>query len=249
MIDSPPAGASGVDSHAFAGGGVMKARCSNMASWGAANLVALALGGAAWADPPERELRASPGVFALELIAEANAEGVFEAAPSEHDVVVRHIQSGLVCWMPEDNTNALTIFPQSVRGEDVACDSHSESEFQTLYATRYPRPAGLDEVFEGAIGALLHRFPDGAPYKPGAIKGAPALGPAPRGSRTARFVIVGEDGLRRYTRVSLAVIDGWVLKLRYTRIAEDDFALIAAEETAEISWIAALDQFMQAHST
>lgn len=214
-----------------------------------AGVAALALCGAAYADPPEGELRASPGVFALELIAEAQAEGVFEVAPSEHDVVVRHIQSGLVCWMSEDNTNALTIFPQSPRGEDVACDSHSDSEFETIYATRYPQPVVLDEVFEGAIGALLQRFSQAAPYKPAMIKGAPALGAAPRGSRTARFVIVGEDGQQRYTRVSLAVIDGWCLKLRYTRIATDDFALISAEETAEQAWIAALDQFMQAHST
>jgi hypothetical protein len=214
-----------------------------------AGVFAAVLLGGAWADPPKGELTASNGVMALELIANAQADGVFEAAPGAHVVAVRHIQSGLVCVMPEENANTLRLFPQSARGEDVACDSHSDVEFQTLYATRYPQPAHLDDVFEGAVGAMVERFPDAELYTTEAVDGAPNIGPAPRGSRTARFIITSEDGRQRYSRVSVAMIDGWCLKLRFTRIAEDDFAMIAAEETAELTWIAALDQFMQAHST
>jgi hypothetical protein len=102
---------------------------------------------------------------ARDLIATAQADGVFEPLSSDaNQIVVRHQRSGLVCRLAPGNTNRLVIFPQSARGEDVACDSHDTRQYVTIYATRYPFETNLEEQAAGAENAIRQRFPDAQPF-------------------------------------------------------------------------------------
>lgn len=180
-----------------------------------------------FADEPEAELNASPGAIATGLIGDSNAEGVFEVYPSEHDVVVRHIRSGLICRMPEANANRLIIFPQAARGEDVACETTDGHETIRLFATRFPFNTTLQAQVDGASAVIARQHPDARAFAASTAIAATGL---PE-SRSAHFII-SNNGVRSYTRVSVAVIDGWVIKMRYTAPAADD---TAAREAAQLS--------------
>ncbi len=183
--------------------------------------------GPALADPPEEELHASPGAIATGLIGDSDAEGVFEVYPAEHDEVVRHIRSGLICRMPETSANRLIIFPQAVRGEDVACETSDGHEVIRLFATRFSFQTTLQAQIDGATAVVMRQHPDARPFNASTAIAATGL---PE-SRTTHF-IVSNNGVRSYTRVSIAIVHGWVIKLRYTAPAADD---TAAREAAQLS--------------
>ena len=124
----------------------------------ALSLIALA---PARADPPEGELNASPGAIADGMIGDADAEGVFEVVPDEHLIAVRHTRSGLVCRMDPAHANRLVIYPQAARGEDVGCESRSDSgEMIKLIATRYSVQATLDDQVRLTESLIRRQFPD-----------------------------------------------------------------------------------------
>lgn len=191
----------------------------------------------AFADEPEGELNASPGAIATGLIGDSNAEGVFEVYPSEHDVVVRHIRSGLICRMPENNANRLIIFPQAARGEDVACETTDGHETIRLFATRFPFATTLRAQIDGASAVITRQHPDARPFPFSTAIAATGL---PESS-SAHFIVTN-DGVRTYTRVSVAIIGEWVIKMRYTSPAADD---TAAREAAQLSgrfWASVLQE-------
>lgn len=159
---------------------------------------------------------------ARDLIAAGQGDGVFEPVFADADqIVVRHMPSGLVCRLAPGNTNRLVIFPQSARGEDVACDSQDGRQYVTIYATRYPFETNLEEQAAGAENAIRQRFPDAQPF---AASSAPA-------NRTVQFIVT-RDGQRTYTSASLAQVGQWVIKLRFSAPAPDDAAAHAAETQA-----------------
>lgn len=167
---------------------------------------------------------------ARDLIAAAQADGVFEAVSADaSQIVVRHERSGLVCRLAPGNTNRLIIFPQSARGEDVACDSHDGRQYVTAFATRYPFETNLDEQAAGAENAIRQRFPDAQPF---AASSAPA-------NRTVQFIVT-RDGQRTYTSASLAQVGQWVIKLRFSAPAPDDNAARVAEAQASALFTAIL---------
>ncbi len=211
-------------------------------------LCALALGlcifTPALADPPEGEPTASVGSLGLELIADANAEGVFELVPAEHTIVVRHARSGLVCRMDPDSGNRLVIFPQAARGEDVACDSNDGNASVTLYATRFSfaEPVALDDLAEAAAAAIAQRYPGARELPPPPQSSGDGL-PA---SRTAQFMVAREgDDAPMYTRATVALVGDWAIKLRYTALAHDAAAAHAAEQTANAIWRATLSEMLR----
>jgi len=183
------------------------------------------------AQTPQRQAGAS----AAELIANAGADGVFEPLPVENVVAVRHPRSGLVCRMASDYRSRLVIFPQAARGEDVACDSTGGGVTITLYATRYSIDAPLGLQMEGAVAAISSRFPGAAPYQPGVD--IQAAGAAEQ--QSAHFLIQRPtDRARLYSRVSIAVINGWSIKLRYSAEAPTDEAARTAADAADALWAA-----------
>lgn len=183
---------------------------------------------------------ASPGALAQALIAQGNAAGVFEALPSEQLIAVRHGRSGLVCRLAPGNTNRLVIFPQAARGEDVACDTTDGAESATFYATRFSFETSLDELMRGAAQAIHQRFPDArelpAPTDAGATLPA---------SRSAAFMVTRQDGATMYTRINVAMVGQWAIKLRYTVLAPDEDAARRGEAAAAALWNATLSELTQ----
>jgi hypothetical protein len=197
-------------------------------------LAFLALAAPALADPP------ASGA-AAELIAASSAEGVFEALPSERGVVVRHTRSGLTCRLISGNANRLLIFPQAARGEDVACETRSARESVTLYATRYSIEAPLDEQISGVEAAIRQRFPEAEPIAATTAISSDTL-PA---HRTVQFII-RPDGVRTYTRASIAQVGDWTIKLRYSVVAPDAEAVRQGEVAANAAFASALREIARA---
>lgn len=173
------------------------------------------------------------------LIAEAHAEGVFEALPATQMIAVLHTRSGLVCRLDPGNTNRLVIFTQAARGEDVACDSTDGRATVTLYATRFSFDTTLQEQIDTAETAIRQRYPDARPYSATVAEAADTSAPA---SRTTQFLVSRSDGARMYTRACVALINGWSIKLRYTVLAPDDAAIQQGQLVSGQVWRAALNE-------
>lgn len=194
-------------------------------------VVALALVTAttpAWAQTP-----ASP---ALDLIAQSNATGVFDAVPTDQDIAVRHARSGLLCRLDPSRASRLIVFPQAARGEDVACESSANGHTVTLYATRYSFDATLDQLISGAESAVRRHMPDAQPLSQTIAITSDTL-PA---HRSAQFVATNAAGARTYVRISVALINGWAIKLRYAAPAADEEGARAREGEANAIWRATL---------
>jgi len=175
---------------------------------------------------------------ASELIAQSSAEGVFEAQPSDQVIVVRHARSGLVCRLDPDNRNRLIIFPQAARGEDVACDSTDGTESVTLYATRLSFEVTPQQLIEGAVTAIRERFPDARELPLADAPDSPPL------VQSAQFMVT-RDGAPYYTRVTVALVGPWVIKLRYTLAAPDADAAQRGEAASNRIWNATLSELAQ----
>lgn len=181
-------------------------------------LFALALlTGPAFADPPEEELTAAPGSIATGMIEEANADGVFDLVHNGQ-VSVRHLASGMRCDFARDgNGSRIVLFSGLPRGEDVACDTQGETEFVTIYATRYPDGRNLATVLNEAEAAIRNRFP-GATPAPAAVTVSSEDLPEQR----ARHFLVDIGGRQHFTSVAVAQANGWTYKVRFTTLIEDD---------------------------
>lgn len=208
-------------------------------------LCALALMAATpvWAQEAAQEAEPPAAVesLGLELIARSNAEGVFEVIASEQVIAVRHARSGLVCRLARDNSNRLIVFPQAARGEDVACDSTDGRERVTVYATRYSFATNAREQIEGASAALQASFPS-ATALPG-----PAAAPADGGlppNVNARFSFTNAGGEQMFWRTNIAMVDHWVIKVRYTVVAPDAAARQNGERTADAVWRGVMGELM-----
>lgn len=221
---------------------------ANTTRWLGLALAFLACSAApALADPPDAPVQteaATPQALAAQLIASANAEGVFAYEPAEPKIGLRHARSGLLCRLDPGGANRLVIFPQAARGEDVACDSTDGRETVTFYATRYSFPTTLREQIDGAEAAIRRRFSNARAYPGGGDEADPAL-PA---SMSVRMFVTREDGARLYTRASVTMINGWSIKMRYTALAPDDAAARADEQAAGAAWRVMLTDIQAAGS-
>lgn len=177
---------------------------------------------------------------ALDLIAGARAQGVFEAAPSEPGaIIVRHPRSGLVCRLGAGAANRLVVFPQAARGEDVACETTIDGVTIVLFATRFSFATSLDEQIAGVESAIRQRYPEAQRYEATREISSDTL-PA---HRTAAFLVT-RDGVRCFTSAHVAQIGQWVIKLRYTARAEGEGAAGQAEQAAIATFRAALTQIV-----
>jgi hypothetical protein len=191
----------------------------------------LALVMAALAPLPAAAQQSDANAAAQQLILEHNAAGVFEALPSTDQIVLRHPRSGLVCRLDPARRNRLLIFSQAARGEDVACDTSDGNESVTLYATRYSFEVTPEELINGAAAAINERFPD-ARELPVQIEETSTATP---NARTAQFMIT-RDGTLMFTRVTVALIGQWAIKLRYSVAAPDADAARRGEAAADAQW-------------
>ena len=181
---------------------------------------------------------------AAALIAAASAQDLFEALPSDTQIVVRHTRSGLTCRMRASWANRVVIFPTAARGEDVACESVSGGITIRLYATRYSFRTNLDEQINGAIAAVRQTSPDARDYAPTVAQSFPGL-PT---TRSADFLITGpRDHAQMYSHLSVAMISGWVYVLRYSAPAADPGAAHQGEVAAHALWQSTLGEIASGH--
>jgi len=183
---------------------------------------------AAWAQDaltPE----AADNAIAREIIASADATDVFEPM-ADGAVALRHIGSGMVCRFAAHG-GRVVLFPGLPRGDNVGCDASDGRVLVTLYATRFPFNAPIDEQIRIAEQAVRQVSPDATPYEDAREIATDTL-PA---HRTVEFIIVRE-GQRLYTRASIAQIGAWTYKLRYTAPAPDDAAARQAALAGDLVW-------------
>lgn len=195
----------------------------------------------AFADPPEGEPTAAPASIAIGMLERADAIGVFDIVHNGQ-VSVRHLGSGLRCHFMRDGAGGrVMLFSGLPRGDDVACDMTDGRESITLYATRLPFPSTLEELLGGADAAIRSRFPNTQPYPATQGMAMDAITPP---IRTSQFLVWRADGVRMYTRVSIAQVGAWVIKQRYTVLASDDEAARQGEQASAMIFAGALGEII-----
>jgi hypothetical protein len=142
---------------------------------------------------------------------------------------IRHLRSGLVCVFNAEFGGDITIYPNPTveRGDDVGCTIPTMFDSQNVYATRV-LSSSVDQEFDGAVAAVRRRFRNLREFTPTRPRMMPALPQPAVGRRRASFV---DDQL--FTHVSVAIIGGWVIKLRLSGPAG---AAELLDERADMAW-------------
>jgi hypothetical protein len=160
-----------------------------------------------------------PAAVAQAALEKGGATEFFEIVPDPDFARVRHRASGLTCgWGPND-TGGVTVFPVTdgvVRGDDVGCVHETPFGVHTLYATRYPPRMTAKAALAEAVLGIRTRWPKAKAVRPARASGIAALlatGMPP--SQSAQFLI-NNQGRTEMTRVTLAQIEGWTFKVRYS---------------------------------
>lgn len=206
----------------------------------------------AWAQGTEASPEAAPGSIAIGLIEHAQADGIFEPV-QDGQVTVRHTRSGMVCHFMRDGSGArLIVFapppsatpinaePNIPRGDDVGCDTTQAGAQIRLFATRYPFGSTLEEQITGVETAIRRRDPQAERYPGETLRNTEDGLPT---RRTTRFIVT-HDGVRTFTRASVARVGDWILKLRYSAPAADDAAAAQADHTADLVFDGALGEII-----
>lgn len=206
----------------------------------------------AWAQGTEANPQAAPGSIAIGLIEHADAEGIFELV---HDgqVTIRHTRSGMICHFLRDGSGArLIVFappatttpvsaePTIPRGDDVACDTNEGGVQIRMFATRYPFGSTLEEQITGVEAAIRRRDPRAQRFDGETVRNTEDGLPI---RRSTRFIVT-HDGVRTFTRASVARIGDWILKLRYSAPAADDAAATQADHAADLIFDGALGEII-----
>jgi len=162
------------------------------------------------ADPALAALRAEADA----VIRRAAAEGEFVNDTRKDFPAVRHEASGMRClFQPGRGDNAIV---RTGASAGVSCVSRPVGFRQTLEAAPLPGSGTLDSVFEASVAELTAGRPDARPHRSAgfAVRVEPSSGPAPAEPRTAAFLLT-RDGEAVFSRVSVAVVDGWIIRQRF----------------------------------
>lgn len=201
-----------------------------------AALAALALASTALAQAPAPDAatkRAAAKAEGDAILAKAGAAALFDNLSDQPDqdgaVVLQHKSSGLYCLFNPGRTDSeIVLF--NPNGDDVGCNSVTSFDSRTAYATR--TTLTLDQEIAAAVAALKVKYPKAKPYKAtispmiSKILASDKVPP----SRTERFLVDGQ-----YESVSVAVIDGWAIKLRLSGDAE--MAKFLADAGDGVGWL------------
>ncbi|MDZ4775872.1 MAG: hypothetical protein SGJ23_03700 [Alphaproteobacteria bacterium] len=147
------------------------------------------------------------------IIAASNAQRHYsvEASGDPGYVQARNRESGLRCRFDVRYGGSIHIYDAApgggAPGDDTSCNTPIDAITVTYYATRYTTPTTTAEQAEAAIAAIRERFDVLSEIAP--------TTPDRAGARTRSFRI-NYEGKIKETRVSVAMVDGWVLKMRFT---------------------------------
>lgn len=151
------------------------------------------------------------------IIAAANAQRHYRAEASGDPAFVqaRNRESGLRCRFDVRYGGTIHIYDAApggaAPGDDTSCNTPRDAMSVTYYATRYATPTTTTEQLAGAVEAIRQRFE--------VLADIPLTTPDRDGALTKTFRI-NHDGAIKVTRVSVAMVDGWVLKMRFTGAPE-----------------------------
>ena len=184
---------------------------------------------AAWAQTsaaePTAEQIAQARERADELIAAAEAVGVFANKTDSAVPQVEHLPSGMRCLLGDDPATRLHIFPIMgsgvPRGEDVVCITREGDITISVYATRYPGGMDTHSIVANAIGGIRQAWPDAVPYE-GQIATLNVEGDA--APQSAAFK-VDVNGSQMLTMVLGSQIEDWSFKVRITGPYDDAVAV------------------------
>jgi hypothetical protein len=172
--------------------------------------------GAATASP---ESIAKAHDFAEGKIKTAQAEDQFEVIDFKGIPTARHLKSGMRCHFLGDADRLEVFNTAEPRGDDVGCSMHFNGFTLSFYATRFSSPKTLDEAMAKYMGDIVKVHPDAKPLTTAdhelRLRPDPTRPPVPE-IRTQRYEIVFENGTPSYSRLSVAVVNGWVLEERLT---------------------------------
>jgi hypothetical protein len=203
-------------------------------------LAVAVLAAPAFAQGTDEEPTAAPGSIAYGMIENADANGVFELVHNGQ-VTVRHVGSGLVCHFARDGDGGrLVLYPQLSRGDNVGCHTDAGGVSTTLYATRFPFVTTLEEQMNGADTIIRQQYPEAQPL--------PSLSPIATSGVASVQYIISRNGVRTFTRTSVAIIGAWTIKMRYTASAPDDAAERAADANSAALFRATLAELGAEHS-
>jgi hypothetical protein len=174
--------------------------------------------------PPSPEAIAKARAAADRLIASAHAGDLFENITDGAIPALRHKASGLKCGFgprPEIwDKDSVAVFSSGLpRGADVGCIVHFWDYVVSLDVSRQTKAPALDAMTAYYVKSILAQHPHATPYvgpyvEPSGMKpGFPAF-------QSVRFSF-DETGGRQFSRLSVAVVKGWVIEERVTGPYDD----------------------------
>lgn len=197
-----------------------------------AALVAWAFANSAFAqEPPPPPAPEQLDAYSASILSAGHADGVFVREPNERVVALRHTASGLRCLFGVGSTGTVEVFPTEslgvAHGDDVGCDQDIGFGKITLYATRSATPITAEGAMATAVAALRALHPEMRAIRvdPSDL---PITRPAP--PSLTQYFAIRQDGRNVLTRISIAEIDGWVVKMRFTS------EVPRADMIAEMTW-------------
>lgn len=174
------------------------------------------------------------------LIARAAAGAVFEDVTKDTLPSLRHKPSGFICtFEPGQADNALTIFPGKTPGDDVACTTRSGSALNVMYVTKFPVALSVDDALKVYLTEIKRAHPDVEGAK-GTFGDMSTNRPGSPPRRTARLTYA-MNGEKAFSRVSVAVINGWVIEQRITAPQAD---AMGADLLGEVLMMGAVERMV-----
>jgi hypothetical protein len=165
------------------------------------------------AQPPSPEAVAKAREYGDALIAAANVGDLFENVTTADHAVLRHRQSGLECNFNGTPGERITVFPsQFPRGDDVGCAIQWLGFTTSLDITRFPTLMTTDEATTKYVGEVTRAHPEAKPYTGKGVSLQTRDG-KPLPCRTVKFVL-NMNGKTVFSRLSVAVVNGWVIEER-----------------------------------
>lgn len=151
------------------------------------------------------------------VIRKASAQAHFINDTRKDFPAVRHTASGLRCLFQPGRSDNAIIWIGSITGRGgMGCMSRPVGLHQTLEAIRLAPGETLDSVFDTSVLTITAEQPDARAYAGGglSVRVAPASGVVVAEPRTAGY-FVRRDGQAVFSRVSVALVDGWIIRQQF----------------------------------
>jgi len=205
-----------------------------MGRWLAIAAACAALMAASAAQGQERaatpEQIAAAHAAADSIIGRSGVADLFENVTSGAEPKIRHRASGMLCYFGADPTqwrrDDVSVFPSGLpRGEDVGCNIWVKTFLISMDVTRFQPVPSLEQATTAYEGSVMRLHPNarhhtGRGHEVSAPQGLPPW-------RTVRYVFDDRGG--QFSRLSVSVVNGWVIEQRTTGPLNDaDFGDLAS---------------------